>query len=196
MSANDGVPMIVFSREDVPLNSDQIREYYEKWRYPKIVESDQDEPTYTIIDKDGESHYGFSAKDVEIRKRNIQTDFVLEDYRNSHDLFRNLYSEFASELPNEVSKKKRIIYIKLVFGDGISCPSDPLIGRSTPLSREYANEFEYNTSVQQVSQREQVPRPLRNALIGECGNCAKCGSDEKLEIHHIIPYADGGTTER
>lgn len=184
-----------YSIEDVPLSTNKVRRFYERWRYPEIIESDQSESTYTIIDGKGGTHYGFTAKDPELRKRSNQTEYVLDEYRGSHHLFGELQEDVVSELPNDITQKEKIVYLKLVLGDTVSCPSDIIIGRTTTIDRNYANSFDYVPKTQKVFQRQPVRRSQREKIHEEYDGCVRCGVVSDIEIHHIIPYADGGPTE-
>lgn len=190
------MPKIVFSIEDVPLPRDDSQEFYERWRHPEITELGDKSPSRVIIDKSGQAHFGFLTEDPDLRQRATQTEYRLENYQDSIELFRELYLEVEASLPDEITVKEKIVYCMLIFGDDVSAPSNSLFKYATPIKRTYANEFHYNRQTQQVFQREQVPRSLRDDLIDEYGRCPRCGSDSGLEIHHIIPYSVGGVTEK
>lgn len=190
------MPKTVYSIEDVPLSEDDIQDFYERWRYPEITEMGDDTPSRVVIDEDTQAHFGFLVKDPDLRQWATQTEYRLENYRDSIELFRDLYLEVEASLPEEITVKEKIVYCKLIFGDSMSAPSNSLFNHATPVNRTYANEFHYNRQTQQVFQREQIPRSLRDDLIEEYGRCPRCGYDTDLEIHHIIPYSVGGVTEK
>lgn len=187
----------VYSIDDVPLSADEIQDYYERWRYPEIEDADEDSPgPIIIIDEAGETHYGFITENPALRHRTTQTEYTLANFHHSIDLFRELYSEIVAAVPNDSTKKEKIVYCRLIFGDDRSGPSNSLFRLGTPIRKEYALQFHYNRETQQVHQREQVPRALRDEIIADHDGCVRCQEDADLEIHHIIPYSVCGATEK
>lgn len=185
-----------YSIEDVPLKSCQIQDLYEGWRYPDIVENANEEQIHSVIDEEGQVHFGLFVQHRPLTEPRYQTEYKLGQYRDSIDLFQTLFQKLETQLPDIASTKEKIAFAKLVFGDEITSPSNSIFGLATQIDSEYANQFKYDPETQIVAPRDQVPRSLRQELIEEYGGCARCDSEKNLHIHHIVPYARGGPTGR
>lgn len=188
--------MKVYSLEDVPLEPAVVQRFYERWRHPSITNVKDSVQNLPVIDKDGTAHYGFLTTNPDLRDRARQSEFQLKDYRDSFALFREIFADFVQELPADTTKKEQIIYLKLVLGDHLSTPSNSMFGLSTTIDREYAAQLKYDRENKTVFERGDIPEQLHRELIDEHSGCAKCGAEGDIELHHIVPFARGGATER
>lgn len=46
----------------------------------------------------------------------------------------------------------------------------------------------------EASHRPAIPSPVRRRVLA-AGKCALCGSTQKIEVDHILPWSKGGTHE-
>jgi 5-methylcytosine-specific restriction endonuclease McrA len=141
----------------------------------------------------------------------------------SHTELINLYKDYIKtqyEVPEKISKKDRICMLLHTFGTKArtqvvaeavdSSPSyvkrfhacDSItMSSSGNVTRHYDNEAHTRGEAPVVLQRESrrsnsLSANIRNAVLDRDGHeCLRCGSTEKLQIHHIIPYSRGGKDE-
>ena len=51
------------------------------------------------------------------------------------------------------------------------------------------------TTVKNYERRKKLTQEREKGIIGKPNICGCCGSTERLELHHIIPMAEGGTED-
>lgn len=101
--------------------------------------------------------------------------------------------KILQELPEDSSKKDQIIALYLILNDGEYMIAPRTVADIIGCSRSYAQGFNYVIEEKIVVEGREVSPNLKDYVISEDGNeCVKCGSNTSLEIHHIIPYIDGG----
>ena len=82
------------------------------------------------------------------------------------------------------------------MSDGESRPANWYITDLVDASSSYVRRFKFDHDERIVIQRKQIGRDYREHILSrDEGMCVKCGSENDLEVHHIIPYEEEGEFE-
>lgn len=97
------------------------------------------------------------------------------------------------ELPETATKKLKVISIHIVLGDSESTVNPITIADYIGCTRQYARSVEYDYETQTVIEEPQLDSLVRETILERDIRCQRCRSESNLEVHHIIPHADGGS---
>lgn len=124
-------------------------------------------------------------------------DSVFPNSGNTNRKPPNHYEEhfdwIIDKLPENSTKKLKVISIQIVLGDSESTAAPRSIAKHIDCQVEYARDFEYDHETQTVIEKESLdPQTKEQVRERDCYECQRCGSETDLEVHHIIPvYRDG-----
>lgn len=130
-----------------------------------------------------------SIHELEILKKLEDTDEfnkLLEDLNSTKDSLNELYIKFLDIECESSLKKDKIIALKEKWGEEIN---NAEITRVVDCSRGYARQFYViNGKVEQKEKRTSISQKNKKYVLKrDKHSCVVCGSQEGLEIHHIIP---------
>jgi len=120
----------------------------------------------------------------------------IEASRNRWEAEKALIKIFCShldEVPSKLdTKKEQIIELKAAFP--YLRATEHLAAQATHSSVSYVRQFKYSEDDGVVNTK--LPKKLKRRILERDDNsCVRCGSQEGLHIHHVIPTSKGGRHE-
>lgn len=118
-----------------------------------------------------------TRKEIEQEMINTLKIYIERNYKfleNQEEMVRQLKSDFESEIPNNI------------------------LMEATGVDRKVCRRFRYHEGRGVIdkrpdSSRNSIPPSTRKQVEKRDDNsCVKCGFDNELSIHHIIPLSHGG----
>lgn len=101
-------------------------------------------------------------------------------------VYREHLQESSHDLPN---KKDKIMELKRSFP--YLRMNDDLVVRATKSSIYYVRQFKQTDSGEFAN--EKPPKHLKQKVRERDENrCVRCGSEDELHVHHVIPWSKGG----
>lgn len=118
----------------------------------------------------------------EIFQNNYLQNFENQIKEQVNNYYTNLESEKESKMKDQLKEEflqkelKRLEKIKIA-----------------ELKEEVLNELKQQGLIEEYRHREPIPQDVQDRVWNrDEGKCTKCGSKNKLEFDHIIPFSKGG----
>tara|TARA_R110002051_G_scaffold306149_1_gene376540 strand:+ start:47 stop:784 length:738 start_codon:yes stop_codon:yes gene_type:complete len=122
------------------------------------------------------------------KKANHNVDSI-SDIKTIFDLYTSLYNELNST-QNSLIKEYLKNYLEWDFDSIRKGTSIYSVFRVISLRELIIEEVEYDST----SKSRRISQKVKNQVWNrDNGKCIECGSNEKLEFDHIIPFSKGGS---
>jgi hypothetical protein len=140
-----------------------------------------------------QSEYKEKRQRVKYHMRGIDPAYI-EASRNRWEAEKALIKIFSShldEVPSNLdTKKEKIIELKAAFP--YLRATEPLAAQATHSSVSYVSQFKYSEDDGVMNTK--LPKKLKRRTLERDDNlCVRCGSQDDLHVHHVIPMSKGGS---
>jgi Restriction endonuclease len=115
------------------------------------------------------------------------------DIPDDEESLEDRCQKIITELSDNPTKKEQLIALYLVLNDGNSMIAPRAAAEVVDCTLQYARSFSYDIGGKTIAEGNRLNPSLRQrARSADNHRCVRCGTEEDLQIHHIIPYEDGG----
>lgn len=166
----------LITADDIDISREKQRELRERW----VSEYE-----------DWMSEYNFFTMG-RVRNENIEDSDTLRLESRREEL-KSLCEEAVSYLPDDCTKKEKIVTIKMIFEHQKYTMMNSILTDVLDCHKTYTNDFERVENG--VLHYKRITHSVRRDIRERDGYCVNCRSEENLTVHHIIPVKKGGSDE-